>query len=64
MKMRKKTYMTTVALVFLAIAVLHGLRLYLGWEGIIGGWEVPRWLSWGAVAVAGYLSWQGFAHRR
>jgi len=56
--------MTTVAVVFLAIAVLHGLRLYFGWEGIIGGWEVPRSLSWLAVVFAGYLSWQGFSHRR
>ncbi len=56
--------MTTTALIFLAIAVLHGLRLYLGWEGVLGGWEVPRWLSWGAVVMAAYLAWQGFAHRR
>lgn len=56
--------MTMVAVIFLLIAVLHALRLYLGWGAVIGGWDVPRWLSWLAVVFAGYLSWQGFAQRR
>ena len=64
MKMRKGTYMRATALIFLAIAVLHGLRLYFGWDAVVAGWEVPRWLSWGAVVIAAYLSWQGFSHRR
>lgn len=56
--------MTTVALIFLVLGILHGLRLYFGWDAVVAGWEVPRELSWVAVVVAGYLSWQGFSHRR
>lgn len=56
--------MRVTALIFLAIAVLHGLRLYYGWGAIVGGWLVPMWLSWAAVLVAAYLAFQGFAHRR
>lgn len=62
--MRKGTYMRVTAFIFLAIAVLHGLRLYLGWDAVIAGWEVPRLLSWVAVVAAAYLAWQGFTHRR
>lgn len=61
---QKTTYITTVATVFLIIAIVHALRLYFGWEGVIGGWELPFWLSWAAVVVTGYLAWQGFRHRK
>lgn len=60
--MKAQTFNLTVAVIFLTIAVLHLLRLILGWEAVIGGWQVPMWLSGAAVAVAGYLSYQGFRH--
>ncbi len=60
---QKTTYITTVAVIFLLIAVVHALRLVYGWEGVIGGWEVPFSLSWIVVILAAYLSWQGFRHR-
>jgi len=59
--MDKKTYFLTVALVFSAIGIMHALRLWFAWEGIIGGWMVPQWLSWVAVIVALVLAWQGFS---
>lgn len=58
--MDKNTYSLTVAAIFAVIAVVHALRLYFGWEGVIGGWMVPTWLSWLAVLVAGFLAYQGF----
>ena len=58
--MSKNTYLKTVGLIFLIIAALHVLRLLLGWEGVIGGWELPTWISWAAIVVAGWLSGPGF----
>lgn len=58
--MDQKTYFLTTAVIFLIIAVLHILRVILGWPSVIGGWEVPIWLSWIALILAGYLAFSGF----
>lgn len=58
--MNEKAYYTTVALIFLIIAVLHLLRAIQGWEAVIGGVLVPVWFSWVAAILAGYLSLRGF----
>lgn len=55
--MAVKTYLSISGLIFLVIAVLHALRIAYGWEAMLGGWEVPMWLSWVALVVSGYLSW-------
>jgi hypothetical protein len=49
---------TTVAVVFLAIiAVVHLLRLFLGWEVTVSGMVVPEWTSGpGFVLTAGLAS--------
>ncbi|MBI3274065.1 MAG: hypothetical protein HYZ69_02880 [Candidatus Colwellbacteria bacterium] len=59
--MNKKTYMTMVAGIFTVIGVVHALRLWFGWEVVIGGWMVPAWVSWVAIIVAFFLAWQGFS---
>lgn len=64
MLMQQKTYLTTAAVIFLIIAVLHLLRVLLSWSAIIGGWQVPMWLSWAALIVAGYLAYAGFKLNR
>ena len=58
--MDRKTFTVTAGVVFSLIAVLHALRLLLGWEAMIGGWSVPMWLSWLALALAGYLAYTAF----
>ena len=58
--MSTKTYSLTVAVIFGIIAVLHALRILLGWDAAIGGWAVPMWLSWLALIIAGYLSYMGY----
>jgi uncharacterized membrane protein len=58
--MSQKTYLKTAGLVFLIIAVLHLLRLVLGWSAVFEGWSVPQWLSAVALVVAGYLGYEGF----
>ena len=59
-QMSQKTYLKTAGVVFLIIAVLHLLRLVLGWSAVFEGWNVPQWLSAGALVVAGYLAYEGF----
>lgn len=46
-----------IAVIFFLIAALHVLRIFLGWEAIIGGWVVPMWLSWGALVASIFLVW-------
>lgn len=49
-------YDHVVAIVFSFVAVMHLLRVFNGWPAEIGGWTVPLWLSWLALALAGYLA--------
>ena len=58
--MKQKTFTLTTGIVFSIIAVLHVLRLLLGWEAVIGGWDVPLWVSWIALLLSGYLAYSAF----
>ena len=58
--MRQHTYLNVSGFIFLAIVVLHGLRLYYGWEAAIGGFSVPLWASWIAVIIGGSLAYFAF----
>ncbi len=60
MIIQQKTYFNLVSIIFSIIAVLHLLRIILGWHAEIGGWVVPMWLSWVALIMAGYLAFAGF----
>jgi len=57
--MSTKTFSLVAGLVFGVVAVIQILRIIMGWEVMIGGWVVPTWFSWIAVAVAGFLSFTG-----
>ena len=58
--MGQKTFLQTAGAIFMVVGVLHVLRLLLGWEAIIGGWDVPRWVSGLATVFAGYLGYTAF----
>ncbi len=45
------------AAVFIAVAVLHVVRLLTGAEAVIGGMVMPLWLSAVGVVVAIVLAW-------
>ncbi len=45
------------ALVFALIALVHLLRLLLGWDMILGAFEAPQWVSLIALIIAGGLAW-------
>ena len=62
--MSQKTFSLAAAPIFAVIALLHLLRLVLGWDAMIGGWAVPTWLSWVALVIAASLAYQGFRLRK
>jgi hypothetical protein len=57
--MTTKKYLRVTGLIFLAVFVLHALRLFKGWDAVIGGVVVPMWASYIAIVVAGYLAYRG-----
>jgi len=43
------------------VAVLHVVRLSLGWSVTIDGVDIPMWVSWAGLVIAGGLAiglWQ------
>jgi hypothetical protein len=56
----QKTYNTLTAVVFLIVALLHLLRIILGWPAQIGGLNIPIWASGLALIVTGALAYFGF----
>jgi membrane protein implicated in regulation of membrane protease activity len=48
---------TTIAIVIIAlVAVVHVLRLILGWEIIVSGAVIPMWVSVVGFLIAGGLA--------
>ena len=44
--------MTVTATLFIVVAIMHLLRIILGWQVEIGGLSIPFWVSWLRVLVA------------
>jgi hypothetical protein len=57
--MSQKMFSLAAGLIFLLVAVMHGLRLALRWEAVVNGWSVPMWVSALALVIAGYLAFEG-----
>ena len=57
--MNRRSYCLTTGIIFIAIALLHLLRIVYGWKAAIGPWPVPDSVSWVALVVAGYLGYEG-----
>lgn len=57
--MSRKNYCLVTAIIFTVIALLHLARLGFGWTAVLGGWSVPMWLSWPALAISAFLAWTG-----
>jgi hypothetical protein len=56
--------MTVTATLFLAMGIVHLLRIIFGWQVEIGGLSIPFWASWLAVPIAGALAYFGFTRKR
>jgi hypothetical protein len=57
--MDHKTFSVVAGVIFALVALLHLLRIYMGWPVVIGSWTVPMWVSW--IVVAGGLSYFGLS---
>lgn len=58
--MSTQTYMRITGALFAVIAIIHLIRLVIGWEAQIGGWSVPLWASWVFLAITGFLATSAF----
>jgi len=56
--------MTVTAALFVVVAIMHLLRIILGWQVEIGGLSIQFWVSWLGVLVAGALAYFGFTQTR
>ena len=59
--MDKNQSLMIAAVIFGLIALLHLLRAIFSWPASIGTFNVPAWLSYIAVVVAGYLAWHMYS---
>jgi hypothetical protein len=57
--MTEKTFSTLAAAIFGVVAVLHLVRILIGWSIVVDGWTVPMWVSWVGLIIAGALSYYG-----
>ena len=55
--MDQKRFNMVAGVIFAAVALLHALRILMGWPVVIGGWTVPMWVSGIGLIVAGGLSY-------
>lgn len=51
-----KPFTTIAVAVFTIVAVAHLLRLFAGWEVVVGGLAIPVWVSWIGLIFAGALA--------
>ena len=61
---RGSTFNVVASVIFAVVALLHLLRIYMGWPIVIGSWTAPIWVSWIAPVVAGGLSYFGLTLAR
>ena len=59
-----KPFTMVAALVLLVVAAAHAYRLVAGVTVIVGGHDVPLWVSWPGAIVAALLSAMVFVESR
>jgi len=62
--LNQKTYASVTAALFLAMAIMHLLRIIFGWEVHIDSFAIPFWVSWLALPITGALAYFGFKQNR
>ena len=58
--MSEKTFVKVASAIFALVAILHLVRILMGWPAIIGTWALPMWVSWVGVVVTAALAFLGF----
>ena len=51
-----KPFTIAAVVIFAIVALMHVLRLLLGWDATIAGTEIPTWVSVAALVIAGGLA--------
>jgi hypothetical protein len=51
-----KPFTIAAVVIFAIVALMHVLRLLLGWNATIAGTEIPMWVSVAALVIAGGLA--------
>lgn len=62
--MTQKTFFCVSGIVFSLVFILHAVRLILMWEVVIGGWNVPHWVSVVALILSGALAYFAFKFKK
>ncbi|HEY8005709.1 MAG TPA: hypothetical protein VIE66_02630 [Methylocella sp.] len=57
--MNQRTFNVAASVIFALAALLHLLRIYMGWTIVIGSWIAPLWISGIGFVAAGGLSYFG-----
>ena len=55
-----RTFCTLAAAIFALSPLLQLIRIVMDWSVTLNGVDVPFWVSWIAVTVAGALGFVGF----
>ena len=58
--MTDKSFHLVAGAIFVLVALLHVVRIYMGWSVVVGGWNAPMWMSWIGLVVAGGLAYLAF----
>ena len=59
--MDKNQSLILAAVIFAIIALIHLIRAVFGLEAVIAGFNVPIYVSYIFVVVAGYLAWHMYS---
>ena len=43
--MNQQSFSLLAGIIFTIIALLHPLRIIYGWDPVVEGWTVPKWIS-------------------
>jgi hypothetical protein len=54
---RPRPFTWIAAAIFALMALVHILRLFTGFQVIVGNHSIPMWCSWVGIVVPAFLSW-------
>lgn len=62
--MGNKPFTLIAAIIFLIMALVHLLRLFMDFQILVGTHPLPMWASIAGLIIAGLLSWGLFREER
>ncbi len=62
--MNTKSYLIVSTLIFTVVAVMHLLRLVLGWSVMLGMTSIPLWVSVLALLISAGVAFWGLSLMR